>query len=173
MNKLTLERLSILLKKERNILSFIYNDLFITILPPFRRMNGYDYDYKYSIYVENIDQDGLKDNELLNRWKPENTSKFKAELNKMLYYHIFPKDNDFKNSLLLKDYLIKVESQREYLNKFNIIFNDKVGDVSFEVYELTEDRAKHYISSSRMMNRSIIFKDIRVLNKSKKRLSII
>lgn len=164
--QLTIEGLSLAVRHKSNILRFIDDDMLITVLPPFPIKKGYI--FQNSVFINNIDQDviGDIDEELAEKWWHRD-SLFRESFKKLIFYDVItPKMRDI-DANALRHHLVSIENKEDYINKFNIMFNDGNADCSFSIDELTESRAKRFITMSKS-NLTLEFKDVKIVKPSKK-----
>lgn len=169
--RLTIQELSTLLRKNREILTFVDNELSIKVLPPFPSSGGYD--FKHSIFVERVDVGNITEEsnkDLFKEWF-NTISIFKESLRKLLFFEILSDKIKEKDSIILRQYLTNIEPSQDYMTRYNIIFKESGGTSSFDIRELTENRSKYYITLSK--GKSIEVIDLKILEPSTKKLILL
>lgn len=172
MKKRTIAEFSELLRNKGNILTFVDNNHVITILPPI--IMGHQHSFKNSIFVDRIDQDEIiEDTDLFKEWW-KSISMFKEQLRLLLFYNVLDKDLQKKgNTTTLSDFLVNIQPKVDYVNKYNLIFEDvNKANIGVTTFEITTKRAENYLHMSRP-GKIVQFKDIRVLEPSKKKLLVL
>jgi hypothetical protein len=172
--KLTLKELSHLSKEKRQILSFIFNDMYIKLLPPLKSKGGiYVPTPHHSVIINNLDASDLTE-ELKEKWYDTRClSMFKNDFYRLMHFDKFKIHEvreTYGKSKLLREHLVNIENAYEYHNKYNVIYKEPAGEARHEVFELTENRAIDYITLSK--NKAVV-RNIKLLQQGKKQLKII